>query len=378
MRAKSVLLLMVALGCGLVASIGITQVMANRNAAVPANEGDTKQIFVAMTDIATGDRINAEMLKLEEWPKDKVPEGALSDPEQVEGRRPKTKLWQGEVILENKLLTDGMLPGAAEEIPLGYRVVSVTVNEESGISDLIRPGDRVDVLLFTRECPGTFCETSVRTIFQDIKVFAVNDVFNLEETEGKTSIKARTVSLLVTPQQIEKFTLASELGEIRLTLRSHEDKDRVELAGATPRALDDTEASDRDAEELEQNRPEASGPDGMDDFLAMLESQKSQATALPVETPAPPDSWTVQVIRGGEVEDVVMELAHKTSTGNAPGGKSSGFSFWRMIAPGRSRSPVAAPAASPKETGPQIGQPKPEPEPEDDDAQEEEPPPDDG
>ena len=37
MRAKSVFLLMLALGCGLVASIGITQVMAKRNVQPAAN-----------------------------------------------------------------------------------------------------------------------------------------------------------------------------------------------------------------------------------------------------------------------------------------------------------------------------------------------------
>ena len=133
MRAKSVLLLVLALGCGLVASIGITQVMAKRDSDAPASDEDTQQIFVALADIPTNDLITAEMLKLEEWPKDKVPEGALTKVEEVEGRRPRTKIWQGEVILANKLAI-GMV-GAAEEIPVGYRVVSVTVTKESGISD---------------------------------------------------------------------------------------------------------------------------------------------------------------------------------------------------------------------------------------------------
>ena len=49
MRTKSVLLLMLALGCGLVASIGITQVMAKRSSGSPAATGETQSIFLALT-----------------------------------------------------------------------------------------------------------------------------------------------------------------------------------------------------------------------------------------------------------------------------------------------------------------------------------------
>ena len=48
MRPKSLALLLLALGCGLVASIGITEVMAKRNAEPTGPTGDTQSIFVAM------------------------------------------------------------------------------------------------------------------------------------------------------------------------------------------------------------------------------------------------------------------------------------------------------------------------------------------
>ena len=89
MRAKSLLLLFLALGCGLVASIGITQVIGNRNSdQIPAS-GKMTTIFVALEDLPMGDMVTAESLKLEEWPSDKIPPGALTNMEDVEGRRPK-------------------------------------------------------------------------------------------------------------------------------------------------------------------------------------------------------------------------------------------------------------------------------------------------
>ncbi len=338
MRAKSVLLLVLALGCGLVASIGITQVMAKRDSNAPAPDADTQQIFVALADIATNDLITAEMLKLEEWPKDKVPEGALTKIEEVEGRRPKAKIWQGEVILENKLLVDG-LASASGDVPIGYRVVSVKVTNESGISNLIFPGDRVDVLLYLKQCPGTVCETGVRTVFQDIRVFAVNELYNLEGTEGQNSINAKTISLLVTPKQAEKFTLATELGEIRLTLRSHEDKEPVDLAGTFAKELTEGEVSNRDREELVQKRPNTPPSDDLDGFLSMLNSQGS-APALPVE----PNSWTIQLIQGSEVSEVVLEEMGESPKARGANAGPSGFNFWRAISPIRSGSLDVAPS----------------------------------
>lgn len=340
MRAKSVLLLVLALGCGLVASIGITQVMAKRDSGPKAPDADTQQIFVALADIPTNDLITAEMLKLEEWPKDKVPEGALTKIEDVEGRRPKAKIWQGEVILENKLLIDGMA-SASGDVPVGYRVVSVKVTNESGISNLIFPGDRVDVLLYLKQSPGTVSATGVRTLFQDVKVFAVNELYNLEGTQGQNSINAKTVSLLVTPKQAEKFTLATELGEIRLTLRSHDDKDPVDLGGTFAKELTEGEVSDRQREESARERPSMPPSDDLDGFLSMLSSSQQGS---PAALPAAPNSWTIQLIEGSEVREVVLEEMGESPNVHGPKAGPSGFNFWRAISPIRSGSPSVAPS----------------------------------
>ena len=60
-----------------------------------------------MSDIALGDSLTSQVLRLEQWPKDKVPVGALTKIEDIEGRRARTKLYAGEPILENKLFPKG-------------------------------------------------------------------------------------------------------------------------------------------------------------------------------------------------------------------------------------------------------------------------------
>ena len=100
MQPKSLILLILALGCGVVAAMGITQVLANRSSGPSAPTIETDPVFVALADIEMGELIDAQALKLEEWPKDKVPEGALAKLEDVEGRRPKTHIFAGEPIRE--------------------------------------------------------------------------------------------------------------------------------------------------------------------------------------------------------------------------------------------------------------------------------------
>ena len=68
MRPKSIALLLLALGCGLVASVAITQVMARRIAPPETANGDSQAIFVAMTDIGMGVvvKMNPTMLGLDD------------------------------------------------------------------------------------------------------------------------------------------------------------------------------------------------------------------------------------------------------------------------------------------------------------------------
>ena len=72
-------------------------------------------------------------------------------------------------------------------IPKGYRVVPVKVDLVSGGSSLILPGDRVDVMVhLVRDPCREIQETVTRTILQDIKVFAVNDVVDLEKEKDSS------------------------------------------------------------------------------------------------------------------------------------------------------------------------------------------------
>jgi pilus assembly protein CpaB len=224
MRPKSIILLTLALGCGLIASVGINQVMANRRAAPAPVLGETAPVFVAAAEIGIGDPLTPQLLKLEPWPKEKVPAGAMGKLEEVEGRRSRSKFYPGEPILEAKLLPKGENGASAiDMIPRGMRVVPIRVDAVSGASGMILPGDRVDLLVHLREDAARGLPRSVtRTFLQNIKVFAVDDVYDRPGTENK-ALSAKTISVLVTPEQAELVALAAQLGSVQLVMRSASD-----------------------------------------------------------------------------------------------------------------------------------------------------------
>lgn len=74
MCAKPMFLLLIAIGCGLVASVSVSQFMekSGKGRGLPL---EMVKIFVAATEISSGEKLQAENVKLVEWPKERVPEG---------------------------------------------------------------------------------------------------------------------------------------------------------------------------------------------------------------------------------------------------------------------------------------------------------------
>ena len=312
MRPKSLLLLILALGCGLVASIGITQVMAKRDGNTATSGVETQPILVALDRIPLWTPLSAQVLKLEEWPKDKVPQGALSEIEEVDGRRTRTAIYPGEPILDTKLFGKGANEhGASVMIPKGYRLVSVKVDSVSG-AGLILPGDRVDVAVILRADPGRgVSETTTKTFLHDIKVFAVNDQFQVDPSTDEKSITAKTVSLVVTPKQAQDVMVCSEAGKIQLVMRSPDDDKPEEIPASKLSEIlhGKGKGSDREKESLvEKPKPEEKSnlAKKFEDFL-----NKARATAGPipgtdVAAAQPPQTWPMRFILGSEIREVVM------------------------------------------------------------------------
>ena len=324
MRGKSMILIMIALGCGLVASIGISQIL-DRNNKPKANVA-TKKIFVAVQDVDINKILDAEMIKLEEWPADKVPEDAITSLEDVKDLAPNQRLFAGEPIRREKLI-DPNKGGDDLRIPKGFRVQAIKVDAASSVANLVRPGHHVDVLVYLRK-GGNIAQTTTKTILQDVRVFAVNAQTIRETDEEGNTKNAKTVSLLLQPEQVETILMASRLGTISLSLRRPDDDTETVIGrGVTPErfliggaddATPDDEATAKSVEEAAGSVKNAA-LDFQDWLDSVTEEAKDEEVAQVVNS-----AWTVQMMTPDGIttfevsDDGAISKAQEVNTSPAP------------------------------------------------------------
>jgi pilus assembly protein CpaB len=105
-------------------------------------------------------------------------------------------------------------------IPSGMRAVAVRVNDVVGVAGFVVPGMRVDVLI-SGNPPGPSSSQQgslTRTLLQNIEVLSAGQDFK-KDAEGKP-VAVQVVNLLVTPEQAEMLSLASNQTNIQLVLRN--------------------------------------------------------------------------------------------------------------------------------------------------------------
>ena len=113
------------------------------------------------------------------------------------------------------------------------RAASVEVNQVSGVSGFVLPGDRVDVLITVD--PLHSAENAVtRTLLQNIEVLAAGQ--KTQQPDNKP-IAVQAVTLLVNPQGAEVLAHAQHEGEIHLVLRNPEDQGEAEVASFSTRQM---------------------------------------------------------------------------------------------------------------------------------------------
>jgi pilus assembly protein CpaB len=298
MRPKSLVLLALALSCGLIASIGISQVM-DRSANTSTVSAETVPIYVALHNINLGDPIDTSMVSLQEWPKDKIPPGAITQLHNLEGRRPRATIIQGEPILDAKLLAQGEVADPIAAIPKGYRLKTISVDAQKSAAGLLSPGDRVDIQMFVnRNVQNGINAAKTKIILQNIRVFAVDQTVQRSSDGTDARTIAKTISLLLTPEQVNKVELAEHLGEISLIPRNPNDEDTTTFAEHTAEDL----LSDEDggSRRKEQGRDENNANHSSSDSLLGAIQQ-----AMPDPNATPP--FRMEIVEADAVRELLFD-----------------------------------------------------------------------
>lgn len=217
-RNRTIVVIAIALVTATIASFGVYRAIQR----IPVREVEVASVHavVASASLPVGTLVTKDHVKVVAWPARTQVQGAFSSVEDVVNRGVIQPIGENEPVTENKLAPLGAGGGLPPTIPPGMRAISVKVNEVIGVAGFVVPGSRVDVLVTVDETSGTRNSLS-RVVVSNVQVLTAGTRFDQEQAraDGKP-IPTTVVTLLATPEDAERITLASSEGKVMLTLRN--------------------------------------------------------------------------------------------------------------------------------------------------------------
>lgn len=213
MKQKNLVLMVVAVGCGLVAAF-LTSQMSAKPAAV-----EKVDVIVAAKDLTVGKSYTkdelAKVLKRKSVAKDAVPPGIIEAEEELLEKRLVRTIRADEMINKSDLTK-----GTYVAIPPGMAMVSLPINLQNSVHGFVLPGSKVDVLASVR----LNNRVRVMPILVNMLVLAVDA--HTQPANGQGTFQSlSTVSFAVTNKQALLIQLARARNcEMTLLLRNQEDK----------------------------------------------------------------------------------------------------------------------------------------------------------
>ncbi len=193
----------------MIAAVGVSKTVMSPSTE-PVEEA-TVEIFIAVKDLPTAQKISADGVKLEKWPKNRLPEGALVKLEQLEGKFTNQMIFANEPILAKKI--SDSRESFSTNIPNGYRVFDINCN-----AGYIKPGDHVDIT-GTFKIGGRNAVPETRNVLRNVQVIGINGITTRDSEALKSGGKGTIFQLLVKDSQLEALTTAHTLGTLSLNLR---------------------------------------------------------------------------------------------------------------------------------------------------------------
>lgn len=185
------------------------------------------EVLVAERDVPLGTKLDATMVRWQQWPSEGISQGYLTKSENsnieelVAGSIVRSAFFEGEPIRDGKLIkSDSGYMSAM--LPAGQRAIATSISTDTSAGGFILPNDRVDVIMTSRERTDTGERFVTETILQNIRVLAIDQT--IEEKDGEAVVVGSTATLQLDPRQTEILTVAQQMADrLTLALRSLED-----------------------------------------------------------------------------------------------------------------------------------------------------------
>ncbi|GIU06419.1 Flp pilus assembly protein CpaB [Shewanella sp. c952] len=182
----------------------------------------TGTVITLATEVPLGVILQRKHLSLTSVPEALIPEGAVVDLAEAEGKVVKQKLYPGEVLRTERLTVKGEGSTLASLITPTMRAVTIRVNDVVGVAGFLLPGNRVDII-------NIFKSSGIKTdiVLSNIKILAIDQRASNDENKP---VVVRAVTLELSLDQAEILMIAKSRGSLQLALRNPNDKAVIELA----------------------------------------------------------------------------------------------------------------------------------------------------
>jgi pilus assembly protein CpaB len=228
------LILLVALAVATGASYVAYRFVRN-TLAKNSTTGATSQVVVAKRNLEIGTIVKPADVGMGQWV-GTVPKGVITLEKDALDRGVVSTVYQGEPLVETRLASLGAGGGMAATIPPGMRACAVRVDQVVGVAGFAVPGMRVDVLIMGSPPGGAATDgPKIKTVLQNVQVLSAGQNIQ-KDTEGKP-VQVQVVNLLVTPEQAEILSLASNESKIQLILRNPLDTETSKTEGSNMASL---------------------------------------------------------------------------------------------------------------------------------------------
>jgi pilus assembly protein CpaB len=215
---------------GLVAAYAARHYLEDEPILLSKAKPKTASIVVPRLNLPKYARIRDDDVETIEIPVDNLPEGAVTMKSRALYRLVKTTVMAGQPLMEEDLYRVGEVPMLADQLPPGYRAVTLQVDADSAINGMIQPESFVDVSLTVKGDHPELGGLATLTLLRRVQVMATSQARfpHPEDTAGRL----RNLTVAVTPEQANKLILAQQYGTLSCTLRSSlEDEMVVESDG---------------------------------------------------------------------------------------------------------------------------------------------------
>lgn len=195
-------------------------------------------VVVAAVDIPENTQITEEMVTLRSISDDSLLDDYMLEIDSVVGMVLTSDVYAGEQIVRDRLIrvgeTDPDRNTLAYALKPGMRAMTIFVDQDTGLVNFLKPGNRVDVLanyshedtrpVLNKEDQKEWVQVPTSQILaQNVVILAVGTAMDKNGTEEYT-----TVTLEVTPQDAQTISAVSWWGNLRLLLRSPLDDEIVQ------------------------------------------------------------------------------------------------------------------------------------------------------